>query len=72
MKVRVETYEGHGGVDMLRRLYFDGREIEVSSNLDQWHGADYHYVKVKDADAQLVYRAPRRRPCGLRFDHVPK
>jgi hypothetical protein len=53
MKVRVETYQGHGGVDMLRRLYFDGREIEVSSNLDQWHGADYRYFKVNDADGNL-------------------
>ena len=53
MKVRVETYEGQGGVDMLRRLYFDGREIEESSNLDQWHGADYRYLKVKDADGSL-------------------
>ena len=53
MQVRVETYEGHGGVDMLRRFYFDGREIEVSGNLDQWHGADYRYFKVKDADGNL-------------------
>ena len=34
-------------------LTIDGREIEVSSNLDQWHGADYRYFKVKDADGNL-------------------
>ena len=51
MKVRVETYEGQGGVDMLRRLYFDGREIEESSNLDQWHGADYPTSRSKTLTA---------------------
>lgn len=34
MQVRVETYEGHGGVEMLRRFYLDGREIEVIKILD--------------------------------------
>lgn len=53
MQVRVETYEGHGDVEMLRRFYLDGREIEVSDNLDQWHGYDHCYFKVKGADGNL-------------------
>ena len=53
MEVRVETYVGPGGVDMLRRFHLDGREIEVSDNLDQWHGADYRYFKVKDEEGNL-------------------
>lgn len=53
MQVRVETYEGHGGVEMLRRFHLDGREIKVSDNLDQWHGADYRYFKVKDEDGNV-------------------
>ena len=53
MQIRVETYEGHGGVEMLRRFYLDGREIEVTANLDQWHGYDHRYVKVKGADGNL-------------------
>lgn len=53
MQVRVETYPGHGGVEMLRRFCLDGREIEVSDNIDQWHGYDHRYFKVKDADGNL-------------------
>ena len=53
MQVRVETYAGHGGVEMLRRFRLDGREIEVSDNLDQWHGHDHRYFKVKGADGNL-------------------
>jgi hypothetical protein len=50
MQVRVETFKGHGGVEMLRRFRLDGREIEVSDNLDQWHGYDHRYFKVRTAD----------------------
>jgi hypothetical protein len=53
MQVRVETYSGYGGVEMLRRFWLDGREIEVSDNLDQWPGPDYRYFKVKDKDRNL-------------------
>jgi hypothetical protein len=59
MQVRVETYAGHGGVEMLRRFRLDGREIEVSDNLDQWHGPDHRYFKVKGDDDNLYV---------LRFD----
>lgn len=59
MQVRVETYEGQGGVEMLRRFYLDGREIEISDNLDQWHGADHRYFKVKGEDGNVYV---------LRFD----
>jgi hypothetical protein len=48
MEVRVETYMGPDDVEMLRPFYLDGREIVVTDNLDQWHGADYRYFKVKD------------------------
>lgn len=53
MLVRVETYSGYGGVDVLRRFWLDGREIEVSDTLDQWPGPDYRYFKVKDKDGNL-------------------
>jgi hypothetical protein len=53
MLVRVETYSGYGGVDMLRRFWLDGREVEVADNLDQWPGPDYRYFKVKDKDGNL-------------------
>ena len=39
MQVWVETYAGHGGVEMPRRFRLGGREIEVIENLDQWYSA---------------------------------
>ena len=30
-------------------LRFDGREIEVAENIDQWPGPDYRYFEVKDS-----------------------
>ena len=53
MQVQVETYTGHGGVEMPRRFRLDGREIEVSDNLDQWPGPDYRYFKVRGGDGNL-------------------
>jgi hypothetical protein len=53
MQVRVETYTGHGGVEMPRRFRLDGREIEAIDNLDQWHGRDYRYFKVRGDDGNL-------------------
>jgi len=53
MEVCVEICLGPGGVEMIRRFHLDGREIEVSDNLDQWHGADYRYFKVKGENGNL-------------------
>lgn len=53
MQVQVETHTGHGGVEMPRRFRLDGREIEVSDNLDQWLGPDYRYFKVRGDDGNL-------------------
>ena len=53
MQVRVETYTGHSGMELLRQFRLDGREIEVSDNLDQWPGGDYHYFKVRGGDGNL-------------------
>jgi hypothetical protein len=36
-----------------RRIHFDERCIEVAENLDQWHGADYRYFKVRGDDGCL-------------------
>ena len=61
MQVRVETYAGHGGVEMPRRFRLGGREIEVIENLDQWYGVQCHYFKVR-GDDESVYI--------LRFDEI--
>ena len=53
MQVWVETYAGHGGVEMPRRFRLGGREIEVIENLDQWYGAQCRYFKVRGDDKSV-------------------
>jgi hypothetical protein len=53
LHIWVETYTGHGGIEMPRRFFFDGRGVEVAENLDQWHGPSYRYFKVKGGDGNL-------------------
>ena len=71
MRVSVETSAGHAGVEMPSRFRLDGRKIEVTENLDQWHGAQDRYFKLMGDDGNL-YTAPRRTACGMGADHVPK
>jgi hypothetical protein len=52
MRVGVETYVDQG-VEKLRRIHFDSRQIEIAENIDQWHGADYRYFKVRGSDGNL-------------------
>jgi len=52
MRVEVETYVDQG-VEKLRRILFDSRQIEIAENIDQWHGADYRYFKVRGSDGNL-------------------
>jgi hypothetical protein len=53
MQVHVETYVDAGGADKLSRFRLDGRVVEVADNIDQWHGADHHYVKVRGSDGDV-------------------
>jgi hypothetical protein len=53
MQIRVETYVDDGGVEKLRRFRFGDREIEVAENIDQWHGAEYRYFKVRASDGGI-------------------
>jgi len=57
MQVQVETFVDEGGVEKLRRFYLNGRQVEVVENLDQWHGADYRYFKVRgsEGDVYILY-----------------
>jgi len=52
MEVEVETYLDQG-VEKLRRIRFDSRQIEIVENIDQWHGADYRYFKARGSDGNL-------------------
>jgi hypothetical protein len=42
-----------GGAEKLRRFRLDSRVIEVADNIDQWHGADYRYVKVRSSAGNI-------------------
>ena len=53
MQVQVETYVDESGTEKVRRFRLDSREVEVADNIDQWHGADYRYVKVRGSDGNL-------------------
>ena len=53
MQVQVETYVDEGGAEKLRRFRLDSRVVEVADNIDQWHGADYRYVKVRGSDGSV-------------------
>jgi hypothetical protein len=61
MHIPVELHADHRGSAILRRLYFDGRQIDVVETLDQWYGPDYRYIKVKGHDGGLYI---------LRFDET--
>jgi hypothetical protein len=53
MQINVEMHSGYGDFQVPRRFWLDGREVKVSDNLDQWHGADYRYFKLKGDDGNL-------------------
>lgn len=62
MQVQVETYVDESGVEKLRRFRLDGRVVEVTDNIDQWHGVDYRYFKVGDSDGNVYI---------LRYHEIP-
>jgi len=47
MRIQVESSTNHDGMPIPRRFRLDGSRIDVVETLDQWHGPDYRYVKVK-------------------------
>ena len=53
MQVWVETYVDEDGVEKLRRFCLDSREIEVAESIDQWHGDEYRYFKVRGDDGDV-------------------
>ncbi len=53
MQIQVHISLDETGAEKLRRVRFDGREISVADNIDQWHGAGYDYFKVRGDDGNL-------------------
>lgn len=62
MQVQVETYVDDAGVEKILRFRLDSRLVEVADNIDQWHGVDYRYFKVRDSDGNVYI---------LRYHEVP-
>lgn len=50
MEVRVECYAGYRGEQRPRRFTLGERVTEVEEVIDQWHGLDYRYFKLKGDD----------------------
>jgi hypothetical protein len=50
VQIHADTYVDEDGVEKLRRFRLDNREIDVVENIDQWHGSDYRYFKVRASD----------------------
>jgi hypothetical protein len=59
MRIRVDHHRDSRGALVPQRLHFDGRQIDILETIDQWHGPDYRYLKVRGDDGDLYI---------LRFD----
>jgi hypothetical protein len=60
MRVRVETNDT-SGCEIPERIHFDDRSVDIAEMLDQWHGADERYFKLRGRDGNLYM---------LRFDEI--
>jgi len=61
VQIQVESLTVHNGMPMPQRFCFNGLRVDVTETLDQWHGPDYRYVKIKGDNGGLYI---------LRFDEV--
>jgi hypothetical protein len=61
MHVHVESYTFHNGMPMPQRFRLHGLQVDVIETLDQWHGRDHRYVKIKGDNGGLYI---------LRFDET--
>jgi hypothetical protein len=59
MRLHVDIDSDDPRIDWPRHVYLDGRRITVVETLDQWHGPNYRYVKLRCDDGNLYI---------LRFD----
>ena len=51
--VAVECHAGYRGDEQPRRFRFGKRTIEIEETLDQWHGPDYRYFKLRGSDRAI-------------------
>jgi hypothetical protein len=59
MRIQIESYADRTTAP--RSLTWGERRIEIIEIMDQWHGPDYLYVKVRGHDGSV---------CILRFDEI--
>jgi hypothetical protein len=53
MHIPVDSHTDESGAVMPRGFRFDGSYVAVVETVDQWHGPDYRYVKVRAEDGGL-------------------
>jgi hypothetical protein len=53
MRIEVESDAGESGIEKPRRIWLNGRVVEIVETIDQWPGRDYYYSKVKGDDGNL-------------------
>ncbi len=53
IEVNVECYSGYRGEERPQRFSLGERMIEVEEIIDQWHGPDYRYFKLKGDDGGI-------------------
>jgi hypothetical protein len=53
MRISVETYAGHRGMEMPSAFRLGRRRITIVETVDQWFGPEIRYVKVKGHDGSL-------------------
>jgi hypothetical protein len=61
MHIPVESHTVHNGMPMPQRFRLHGLQVDVIETLDQWHGGDHRYVKIKGDNGGLYI---------LRFDET--
>jgi hypothetical protein len=61
VQIQVESLTVHNGMPMPQRFCLNGRRVDVTETLDQWHGPEYRYVKIKGDNGGLYI---------LRFDEI--
>ncbi len=53
MRVQVECYSGRKADERPVRFRLDGHEYLVEEVLDQWHGPEHSFFKVRADDGQV-------------------
>jgi len=61
IEIHVESYAGYRAEQYPQRFTVGQRQIEVKEIIDQWHGPDYRYFKLRgDDDCIYILRHDER------------